>query len=195
MTTNNSANITNVTSGAAVPSLFQTSTTTASANFDIITLIPSTYSACYIEFSGILPQASNTNDHLRLRCFESDGTTVYTSGQYNWDFRYFNDDGTANFSDSNGQTYVDITPQQGMDYNAASTGEGQIVIFNPTGQNNGAGLISVQHRWRGNGSTASRAIYGCCICGGGPVYGIRLLWSSGGNFQTGGVAKIYGFPN
>lgn len=192
MATNNSSNIVNVTSGAALP-LVKIGTYTASgASLQAADVFNSSlYSAYRIVVSNCLPATTDDNNFL-IRVAAS-GTSWNTSGIYSFRGHYFSDDGDGTSYVGRNQTSIQLTSNRGVD-TAADQGYNGIIDLNGGVLNTSYPNFGFNGIWNGQGTTTTRQANGGAFAkiSGGQTRSIQFLWASGANFAAGSMV-IYGY--
>jgi hypothetical protein len=170
--------LTNTASSGLV--LLATVTPTAAANVDALTTFSSTYDSYLIVFDRLLPASSGAL-YMRLAI----------GGVANSSSIYFI--GTFNSTPTNtGVAQANITSSSVYQSGGGCSGIAYVHNVNDTG---GHKIITSTNAAQDTSTTYNITGEGCVFASTSVVTGIRLFWSSGGNFQAGGSVRIYGIQN
>jgi hypothetical protein len=157
-------------------SLLSTATVgTAVANIDFLSLFSTTYDKYVIEVQNCIP---SVNGGLYLRCAVAGAADSATN--------YYR----ANFGASSATAVALFDTMAGV--SATTTGISLTIEIRNANDTTNAKVITANGAQLASGSLTNLQSSG--VYAGGKVTGIRLYWSSSGNF-TAGVVRVYGIKN
>ena len=164
--------------------LLATVTPTAAANVDFLSTFSSTYDNYLIIVDGVRSSASGSS-YLYMRVAQS-GAAV-ASNVYYW---------AASVNNSSFSTVYDyFWASTNIDYNSTIGGNLNITVnnANTTTEIKSIDSYCITQTNSLDTFTSSRQV--CALSAGAVLTGVRFYWSNGGNFQTTGKIRVYGYSN